>query len=221
MSEPKNHTYQIEQVDIQKLMPYANNARIHSDEQVEQIVASIREFGFTVPVLIDGKNGIIAGHGRVLAARKLGLDEAPCIRLLHLTEEQKRAYVIADNKIALNSDWNFETLKNELRAITDGGMELQAMGFTVLEFEELLDLEKEEEKLNEEVLHEQSVQLAPDREYILVFAKTEAEWDDMIQFFALKKVRRGGYKKGSAFDAVGTERVLTFERVKNACRDTQ
>ena len=208
-------------VGIETLIPYARNAREHSDAQVAQIAASIREFGFTAPVLIDSENGIIAGHGRVMAARKLGLGVVPCIRLGDLTENQRRAYVIADNKIALNSEWNLQALKTELLAITDAGMELNPIGFSALEFEELLDLEKEEEKLNEEVLHEQSVQLTPEREYVLVFAKNEAEWDEMIQFFALKKVRRGGYKKGSAFDAVGTERVLTFERVKNAHRDTE
>lgn len=221
MSNPKNPRYQIEMVGIETLIPYARNAREHSDAQVAQIAASIREFGFTAPVLIDSENGIIAGHGRVMAARKLGLGVVPCIRLGDLTENQRRAYVIADNKIALNSEWNLQALKTELLAITDAGMELNPIGFSALEFEELLDLEKEEEKLNEEVLHEQSVQLTPEREYVLVFAKNEAEWDEMIQFFALKKVRRGGYKKGSAFDAVGTERVLTFERVKNAHRDTE
>jgi len=207
---------QLEQIAVESLIPYARNARKHSDEQVAQIAASIREFGFNAPVLVDAENGIIAGHGRVLAARKLGLAEVPCVRLSHLTDTQRRAYVLADNKIALNSEWNLQTLKTELIEITDGGIELNLMGFSVLEFEELLDLEKEEEKLNEEVLHEQSVQLTPEREYVLVFAKNETQWDEMIQFFSLKKVRRGGYKKGSAFDAVGTERVLTFERVKNA-----
>ena len=221
MSDKKTYTYQIEQIEVPSLKDYDKNARVHSEDQVEQIAASIREFGFTTPVLIDSENGIIAGHGRVMAARKLGLGVVPCIRLGHLTENQRRAYVIADNKIALNSEWNLQALKTELLAITDAGMELNPIGFSALEFEELLDLEKEEEKLNEEVLHEQSVQLTPEREYVLIFAKNEAEWDEMIQFFALKKVRRGGYKKGSAFDAVGTERVLTFERVKNANRNTQ
>ena len=209
----------IEYVDLEKLIPYANNARKHSDEQVAQIAASIREFGFNNPVLIGADNGIIAGHGRVMAAKNLGIETVPCLRLGHLSEDQRRAYVIADNKIALNSEWSVETLKSELLAITTAGIELESVGYSLMEYEELLDLEKEEEKLNEEVMHEQSVQLTPEKEYVLVFAKNETEWDEMIQFFELKKVRRGGYKKGSAFDAVGTERVLTFERVKNAHRN--
>jgi ParB-like chromosome segregation protein Spo0J len=211
----------LEQIGVEKLIPYANNARKHSEQQVAQIAESIREFGFNNPVLIDKESGIIAGHGRVLAAKKLGLESVPCLRLGHLTDAQKRAYIIADNKIALNSEWSVEILKSELLAITKDGVELESVGFSLLEYEELLDLEKEEEKLNEEVLHEQSVQLTPEKEYVLIFAKDETQWDEMVQFFELKKVRRGGYKKGSAFDAVGTERVLSFERVKNAASNSK
>jgi ParB-like chromosome segregation protein Spo0J len=93
------------QVAIEKLIPYIRNSRTHSAEQVAQIAASIKEFGFTNPVLIDGEGGIIAGHGRVLAARKLGIGEVPCITLDYLTDAQKRAYIIADNKLALNASF--------------------------------------------------------------------------------------------------------------------
>lgn len=96
----------MERLPISRLIPYVNNSRTHSDEQVAQIAASIREFGFTSPILIDESDGIIAGHGRVLAARKLGMAEVPCIRLGHLTEAQRRAYIIADNKLALNAGWD-------------------------------------------------------------------------------------------------------------------
>jgi ParB-like chromosome segregation protein Spo0J len=89
---------EIENIKIEDLIPYARNSRTHSDEQVAQVAASIKEFGFTNPVLIDADDGIIAGHGRVLAARKLKMPEVPCIRLGHLTESQKKAYIIADNK---------------------------------------------------------------------------------------------------------------------------
>lgn len=95
-------------IKIEDLIPYARNSRTHSDEQVAQVAASIKEFGFTNPVLIDADDGIIAGHGRVLAARKLKMSEVPCIRLGHLTESQKKAYIIADNKLALNSGWDEE-----------------------------------------------------------------------------------------------------------------
>jgi ParB family transcriptional regulator, chromosome partitioning protein len=122
----------LESIAIEKLIPYARNSRTHSDEQVAQIAASIKEFGFTNPVLIDNEDGIIAGHGRVMAARKLGLKDIPCLRLGHLSETQKRAYVIADNKLALNSGWDGEMLKLELHEL-DGNINLSLLGFTVPE----------------------------------------------------------------------------------------
>lgn len=120
---------QIETLPIDTLIPYARNSRTHSDEQVAQIAASIREFGFTNPVLIDGAGGLIAGHGRVLGARKLGLAEVPCIRLAHLTEAQRRAYVIADNKLALNAGWDDEMLALELRDLHGMDFDLSLTGF--------------------------------------------------------------------------------------------
>lgn len=118
-----------EQVSIDALIPYARNSRTHSDEQVAQIAASIREFGFTNPVLIGKDNDIIAGHGRVMAARKLGLDVVPCIRLDHLTETQKRAYVIADNKLALNAGWDMDMLQVEIDALIAEGFDTELLGF--------------------------------------------------------------------------------------------
>lgn len=96
----------IKKVDIEKLIPYARNSRTHSAEQVDQIAASIKEFGFLNPIIIDGENGIIAGHGRVMASKKLGVKELPCVDASHLSETQKRAYIIADNKLALNAGWD-------------------------------------------------------------------------------------------------------------------
>src|SRR5437764_4552007 len=98
---------------LESLIPYARNARTHSDEQIAQIAASIREFGFTNPILVDGDNGIIAGHGRLLAARKLGMTAVPLIELAGMSEAQKRAYIIADNKLALNAGWDTDTLAIE------------------------------------------------------------------------------------------------------------
>ena len=120
---------QIETVSIEALIPYARNARTHSDEQVAQIAGSIREFGFTNPVLIDGDGGIIAGHGRVMAARRLGLEEVPCIRLTHLSEMQRRAYIIADNKLALNAGWDSEMLALELNDLNMSDFDLSFIGF--------------------------------------------------------------------------------------------
>jgi ParB-like chromosome segregation protein Spo0J len=113
------------------LIPYVNNARTHSEQQVLQIAASIKEFGFNNPVLIDGENGIIAGHGRVLAAKKLNLDEVPIIELKHLTKTQKKAYILADNRLALNSGWDNDLLALELGELSDDGFDLDLLGFDV------------------------------------------------------------------------------------------
>jgi ParB-like chromosome segregation protein Spo0J len=132
---------EIEHLALETLIPYARNSRTHSDEQVAQIAASIREFGFTNPVLIDGEGGIIAGHGRVLAARKLSLTEVPCIRLAHLSDAQKRAYVIADNKLALNSGWDIDMLKVELSDLVALGFDLDLTGFSAEEIDAMMSLE--------------------------------------------------------------------------------
>jgi ParB-like chromosome segregation protein Spo0J len=116
---------------IELLTPYANNARTHSDEQVSQIAHSITEFGFTNPVLIDEQGGIIAGHGRVLAAVELGLEVLPTITLTGLSELQKRAYVLADNKIAENAGWNDALLKVELDALELAGFDIDFIGFSL------------------------------------------------------------------------------------------
>ena len=128
----------IEQVKIDKLIPYARNSRTHSDAQVAQIAASIKEFGFTNPVLIDETGSIIAGHGRVMAARKLAITDVPCVRLTHLTEAQKRAYIITDNKLALNGGWDDEMLAVELSDLKDMGFDLDLTGFSTDEIEALL-----------------------------------------------------------------------------------
>jgi ParB-like chromosome segregation protein Spo0J len=117
-------------VEIETLIPYARNSRTHSDQQVAQIAASIREFGFTNPVLVDAEGGIIAGHGRVLAARKLGMGTVPAITLSHLTATQRRAYVIADNKLALNAGWDDAMLSIEIAELADTDFDMPLLGFT-------------------------------------------------------------------------------------------
>lgn len=129
---------QIIQVPTDKLVPYVNNSRTHSAKQVDQIAASIKEFGFTNPVLTDGDNGIIAGHGRVMAAKKLGIEMVPCIELSHLTPTQRKAYIIADNKMALNADWDNELLALELSELKDAGYDMDLTGFSPEEFEALI-----------------------------------------------------------------------------------
>ena len=144
----------IHDIPLEKLIPYARNSRTHSDAQVAQIAASIREFGFTNPVLIDEQDGIIAGHGRVLAARKLDMDAVPCIRLSHLTETQKRAYVIADNRLALNAGWDAEMLALELGDLSSAGFGLELLGFDAAELEALLAPEPTEGLTDEDEVPE-------------------------------------------------------------------
>jgi DNA modification methylase len=130
-------TLQITYKPIKDLIPYARNSRTHSDAQVAQIAASIKEFGWTNPVLLDGENGIIAGHGRLLAAQKLGQDKVPTIELAHMTDAQKRAYVIADNKLALNAGWDNDMLFAEFMDLKEAGYDLELTGFTDDEIKKL------------------------------------------------------------------------------------
>lgn len=130
---------QVEYRPIDGLIPYARNSRTHSDEQVAQIAASIKEFGFTNPVLVDDDGGVIAGHGRVLAARKLGLKEVPTICLGHLSDTQRRAYVIADNRLALNAGWDEAMLRLEFADLTDAGFDISLLGFGEDELASMMD----------------------------------------------------------------------------------
>jgi hypothetical protein len=130
---------EIEHRAIEALVPYALNARKHSEAQVALIAGSIREFGFVSPILIDGANGIIAGHGRVMAARKLGLTSVPVIELAHLSETQKRAYVLADNRLAEQAGWDRELLALELGELAELGTDLRALGFEAGELGELVN----------------------------------------------------------------------------------
>lgn len=120
----------IEMVATATLVPYAKNARTHSQGQVAEIAASMREFGWTSPILINDRSGIIAGHGRILAAQQLAMDEVPCIRLGHLTAAQERALVIADNKLALNAGWDLDILKGELSGLMSDGFDMPILGFS-------------------------------------------------------------------------------------------
>ena len=142
----------IELWPVGSLVPYAKNARTHSDEQIAQIAASIVEFGFNNPVLIDTNAGIIAGHGRLLAARKLGLDQIPVVVLDHLTETQKRAYILADNRIGENAGWDNDLLRGELAELEDSDLDLAVLGFSENEMAVLLaeaEPESSAEAINE------------------------------------------------------------------------
>ena len=119
----------IKQSRIIDLTLYKNNPRVHSDTQIERLAISLTEFGFTNPVLVDDTGNVICGHGRIAAAKKIGLDTVPTITLSHLTEDQRRAYIIADNQLALNSSWDDDILKYELEKLSENGFDLSLLGW--------------------------------------------------------------------------------------------
>lgn len=128
----------IKQMDVERLIPYAANSRTHSEAQIAQIAASIKEFGWTNPILVDGDDTIIAGHGRLLAARKLGMDKVPTIVIDHLSKAQQRALVIADNQLALNAGWDMAMLAAELAELDDAKFNMDLLGFDTSFIDELL-----------------------------------------------------------------------------------
>lgn len=133
------HFPSIEMLPLAALRPYSGNARTHSRKQVSQIADSIRRFGFTNPVLISDDGEIIAGHGRVMAAKDLGINEVPAVRLSHLSPEERRAYVLADNKLAINAGWDTEVLAIELQALIDLDFDVSLTGFSLAEIDFTLD----------------------------------------------------------------------------------
>lgn len=137
-------------MNIDNLTPYENNARTHSEEQVNKIANSIKEFGFVNPVLIDGDYGIIAGHGRVLGAKQAGMTEVPCIFVEDLTETQKRAYILADNKLALDAGWDNEILIGELEALKELNFNLELTGFEMGEIEDIKIEEPQQDIIEDE-----------------------------------------------------------------------
>lgn len=130
----------VEHWKVERLVPYTKlNVRVHPKEQVEQIAASITEFGFTAPILVDDKAGILAGHGRLSAAKKLGMKVVPVIQLKHLNEVQRRAYMIADNKIPLSAQWDAKRLDKELKALSKSGYDILITGFSEADMARLTD----------------------------------------------------------------------------------
>jgi len=166
----------IDYVATDDLIPYIHNSRTHSEAQVKQIAVSIREFGFTNPILIDDEGTIIAGHGRVMAAKVLQLDEVPTITLGALTDAQRKAYVIADNKLALNAGWDTEVLLAEIESLQDLNFDTQLLGFSADELSEMLNIEEPE--LKEESYAEIFnivVECDDEMEQEKIFNKLEAE----------------------------------------------
>ena len=164
----KGQAGKLEHIATAELIPYARNARKHSDQQVAQIAGSIQEFGFNAPVLIDAANGIIAGHGRVMAASLLKLESVPCVRLSHLSDAQKRAYILADNRIALNSGWDEAMLANELQDLHADDVNLGLTGFDADELSRFLGLEDEANRGDSVELKQLALQPPPPMTWVLI-----------------------------------------------------
>ena len=133
-------TKEMKLVDIEKLVPYVNNARTHSQDQINKLRSSIREFGFINPVIIDKDYGVIAGHGRIMAAKEEGIKEVPCVFADHLNEAQKKAYILADNRMALDAGWDEELLRVEIESLEDYGFNVELTGFSPDELSNIFDL---------------------------------------------------------------------------------
>ena len=189
----------VERRAVAALIPNARNARKHGPAQIAEIAGLIREFGWTIPVLIDEEDRIIAGHGRVLAAQQLAIVEIPVIVARGWTLAQKRAYALADNEIASHSTWDKALLRVELIELQQQAIDLTTIGFTTADAAP--DAASDGEL-------PQALQLEPAREYAVVMCDDLAEWEQLKVAFGLVPVRRGGYRKGSPFDDVGTQRVV-------------
>lgn len=171
---------------VSELKPYKNNARVHSPEQIEKLGNSIKEFGFVNPVLIDKDNGIIAGHGRVLAAKSIGVKEVPCIPVEHLTEEQKRAYILADNKLSEMAVWDEPLLDLELMNLE--GFDMSSFGFANFEDEEEEEQGKEKKP---KTLESMELKVFEHHDYVVFVFDNQFDWMKVCEEFGLKKVDAG------------------------------
>ena len=179
--------HKIEQVPLEELKAYEGNSRTHTNDQIRQVADSIKEFGFTNPILIDDEGTIIAGHGRWAAAKKLNLEKVPCIKLGHLNEAQRRAYVIADNKLALNASWDEAKLKEEIEAIIDSDLNTGLTGFNERELDKLLHEKKEEEEPEVDF----SKELLLSHNYIVLYFDNDFDWEVAKEKFQLPEVKSG------------------------------
>ena len=178
---------------LDRLQPYAKNARTHSDEQVDQIAASIREFGFTNPILVDSADGIIAGHGRLMAAKRLGLAQVPVIVLDHLTDAQRRAYILADNKLALNAGWDDAMLAKELRELEADGFDMDLIGFSEDELAALMpEVEQMEPGSADDAVPEVPVQPVTVLGDVWVLGKHRVMCGDSTSIDAVEALMAGG-----------------------------
>jgi site-specific DNA-methyltransferase (adenine-specific) len=188
-----------------------SNVRKHSRRNLDAIKASLRKFGQQKPIVVDAKGIVLAGNGTLTAAQELGWTEIQIVRT-ELAGVEATAFAIADNRTAELAEWE-DKLVDVIKSLIVAGVDGNDIGFNQMEIDDMMEADAIADEADE-IIHEQSVQVEPSKEYLIILAENEAEWDEMIAYFDLKKVRRGGYAVGSAFDAVGIERVLPFKRIK-------
>ena len=210
---------QIERIEISKLVSDPANVRKHGSRNLDSIVASLHRFGQQKPIVIDKANIVRAGNGTLEAARSMGWTHLDCVRT-DLQSSDAIAYAIADNRTAELAEWDDDMLAAQLNGLlADDEKLLEAAGYTAEELDALLDNGEGEEGGEEGGELKQSLQLVPDREYCLIVCRSPDEWELLRTVLKLGLVRRGGYKEGSAFDSVGIERVVDFERFIKAVQD--
>ena len=201
----------IEKLKVADLSLDPSNVRKHSRRNLDAIKASLRKFGQQKPIVIDAKGIVLAGNGTLTAAQELGWTEIDATRT-ELTGVEATAFAIADNRTAELAEWD-DKLVDVIKSLLAAGVDGDDIGFSQMEIDDMTQADAIADEADE-IIHEQSVQVEPSKEYLIILASDDAEWDEMIAYFDLKKVRRGGYAVGSAFDAVGVERVLPFKRIK-------
>jgi len=205
---------EIEYKQTSELIPYVNNSRTHSDSQVNQVASSMKEFGFTNPILTDGANGIIAGHGRLLAALKLDIKEVPTISLHDLTEAQRKAYVIADNQLALNSGWDEELLKIELEGLDELDFNIDLIGFDDLSLDAFME---EKDELADENPYTKKAD-APTYEPVGDKPDVKNLYNDEKTFDLIENIKSAilpQAEKDFLMLAAGRHTVLDFEEIAN------
>ena len=188
-----------------------SNVRKHGRKNLDAIKASLRKFGQQKPIVVDAKGIVLAGNGTLTAAKELGWEEIEIVRT-QLEGVEATAFAIADNRSAELAEWE-DKLVDVIKSLIAAGVDGDDLGFSQMDIDDMMQADAIADEADE-IIHQQSVQVEPSKEYLIILAENEAEWDEMIAHFDLKKVRRGGYAVGSAFDAVGIERVLPFKRVK-------
>ena len=182
-----NNKLEFEYVETKKLVPYVRNAKTHSETQIKKIMGSIKEFGFIAPIIIDKDNNVLAGHGRLLAADRLGLEKVPCIKEDHLTETQRKAYILADNRIGELAGWDDELLKIELEELQENDFDIDVIGF---EDDILKAIEDEEEEEKEEKADIPfTEELLEEHNYVVLYFDNEVDWLQAKSLFELETKR--------------------------------